>query len=195
MHTQQTISTWNTHGGYVPGRVNMTKLLEVVSGYEDSYNEIIDNKNSFTLHSHNMMYVKTGPLRECRSTHLINDSKSQLEVEKTQFTKTFLFLDKLKNIVDPTNSSTLTRAYVTCLPPGKQIYAHSDTNGSYWNTINRYQFYYTGDNEMEQIINDTLFPVKPGYLYYFDHTQIHEYHNNSSDNLFLMVFDVSKNNI
>ena len=192
MRTQQTISTWDTHGGHVPGRVNMTKLLEVVTGYEDSYNEILDNKNSFTLHSYNMEYIKTGPLRECKSMHLVNDSKSQLEVNKTKFTKTFLLLDQLKDIVDPTNSGKLTRAYVTCLSPGKQIYAHSDTNGSYWNTINRYQFYYTGNDEMEQIINDTVFPVKPGYLYYFDHTHIHEYHNNSSENLFLMVFDVSK---
>ena len=185
--------SWNTHGGYVSGQSNMTTLLETVLGYEDSYNEILGNKNSFTLHSYNSVYIQSGPLRECITAHLINDSKKKLEVKQDNFVKTFLLLDKLKNLVDAKNDKILTRAYVTCLPSGKQIYAHADTNGHYWNTINRYQFYYTGNDEIKQIINDTLFPVKSGYLYYFDHNQIHSYHNNSSEDLFLMVFDVSKN--
>jgi hypothetical protein len=193
MITHNTSKFWDTHGGYVSGQLNTTKLLEVVTGYEDSYNEIIDNKNSFTLHSYNSVYVKSGPLRECLTAHLINDSKTQLEIDKNKFAKTFLLLDKLKKMVNEKNDKVLTRAYVTCLPSGKKIYAHADTKGSYWNNINRYQFYYTGNDEIEQIINDTLFPVKPGYFYYFDHNQIHSYHNNSLEDLILIVFDVSKN--
>lgn len=192
MNMQTTATTWDTHGGYVPGQLNTTKLLEVVAGYEDSYNEIIDNKNIFTLHSYNQVYVQSGPLRECITAHLVNDAKSQLEVDKNKFLKTFLLLNKLKQIVDQKNNKTLTRAYVTCLSPGKQIYAHADTHGSYWNTINRYQFYYTGNDKMIQLIGDTLYPIKPGYLYHFDHQQIHSYHNNSLEDLLLIVFDISK---
>lgn len=43
---------------------------------------------------------------------------------------------------------------------------------------------------MTQIIDGNVFPVAPGYLYLFDHTQIHEYHNNSNEDLMLMVFDL-----
>jgi hypothetical protein len=193
MTIQNTVITWNTHGGYVSEQPNMTKLLETITGYEDSYNEILDNKINFTLHSYNSVYVQSGPLRECVTAHLVNDSKKKLEVNQHSFAKTFSLLYKLKNLVDDKNDKILTRAYVTCLPSGKQIYAHADTNGQYWNTINRYQFYYTGNADMKQIINDTLFPIKSGYLYYFDHKQIHSYQNNSSEDLFLMVFDVSKN--
>lgn len=182
---------WDTHGGHVSNMPNMTKLLDVVENHEDSYNEIINNKNLFSLHSHNPVYIQSGPLRECATVHLINDSKTQTEIDKNKFEKTFLFLDKLKKIVDQ-NNKKLTRAYVTFLPAGKQIYPHSDTNGAYWNNINRYQFYYNGNDKIEQIINDTLFPIKSGYLYYFDHKQIHSYHNNSLEDLLLMVFDVSK---
>ena len=194
MDAQHTLKFWDTHGGYVAGQPNKTELLEVVVDYKDSYAEIIDNKNNFTAHSYNPVYVTTGPLRECITAHLINDSKTQLGVDN-KFSKTFLLLDKLKQIVDPSNNKKLTRAYVTCLESGKQIYAHSDTKGSYWDAINRYQFYFTGNDDMEQIINDTLFLIRPGYLYYFDHKQIHSYHNNSSQDLFLMVFDVEKNTI
>jgi hypothetical protein len=194
MSTHDINQIWDTHGGHVSNVPNRTKLLDVVENYKDSYDEIINNKNRFSLHSYNPVYIQSGPLRECVTVHLINDSKTQIEIDKNKFAKTFLFLDNLKHIVDKTNKK-ITRAYVTCLESGKQIYAHSDTKGSYWDTINRYQFYYTGNDDMEQIINDTLFLIRPGYLYYFDHKQIHSYHNNSSQDLFLMVFDVEKNTI
>jgi hypothetical protein len=195
MNMQNKLTTWDILGGYVPRQPNITKLLEVVTGYEDSYNEIIDNKNSFTLHSYDQAYIHSGPLRECVTAYLINPNRPHCQVDNIKFAKTFQLLYKLKEIVDQTNNKILTRAYVTCLTPGKQIYAHSDTNGSYWNFIDRYQFFYTGNDEMIQLVNNTLFPMKPGYLYHFDHHQIHSYQNNSSEDLFLMVFDISKNNI
>ena len=195
MITHHTGESWDTHSGYVLGKPNMTKLLETITGYEDSYNEILDNKISFTLHSYNSVYIQSGPLRECITVHLINDSKKELEVNKNNFAKTFLLLDKLKNLIDNNDDKILTRAYVTCLAPEKQIYAHSDTNGSYWNSIDRYQFFYTGNDKMIQLINNTVFPMKPGYLYHFDHHQIHSYQNDSLEDLFLIVFDISKNNI
>ena len=195
MDTKNTLTAWDTYGGYVSGQNNMTKLLEVVVGYEDSYNEIFDNKNSFTLHSYDQVYIHSGPLRECITAYLINPNKPHCQVDNIKFAKTFLLLDKLKQIVDQTNNKILTRAYVTCLSQRKQIYAHSDTNGSYWNSIDRYQFFYTGNDKMIQLVNNTVFPMKPGYLYHFDHHQIHSYQNDSLEDLYLIVFDISKNNI
>ena len=191
MNIQNIEDTWNTHRGYYL-KPNITTLLETVEGYENSYNEILKNKNIFTAHLYNTVYIKTGPLRECISLHLIRNTKSLIKSDKDKFVETFLLLDRLKKIIDPTDSKIITRAYLTCLSTKKQIYEHSDTDDPYWDTINRYQFYYTGNDEMIQIINDTIFPVRPGYLYHFDHRQIHKYHNNSSQDLVLMVFDLNK---
>lgn len=187
MNAQKTSEIWETYAGYVPGKINTTTLLETVLGYEDSYKEILDQKNSFTAHSDNQTYVLSGPLRECITAHLINPN---CVVDKNKFTKTFLLLDRLKQIIDKKNNKILTRAYVTSLAPEKQIYAHSDTNGAYWSTIDRYQFFYTGNDKMIQLIDNTIFPMKPGYLYHFDHRQIHSYENNSNEDLILMVFDL-----
>ena len=129
-------------------------------------------------------------MRECKSAHLINDQKNNLIVDSDTYVETFILLDRLKKIIN--KDGIVSRAYVTILSPGKKIYPHCDTHGGYWSNINRYQFYYTGNNDIHQIICNTLFPVAPGYLYHFDHRQIHEYHNNSSEDLILMVFDILK---
>jgi len=187
-------ATWNK--GYYP-HPNTTLLLETITGYENSYNELLTNKNHFTPHSYayNSSYIQSGPLRECISAHLINEDERIIEVDKNKFANTFLLLDKLYKTIEPTTNKILKKAYVTCIQPNKQIYPHSDTFGLYFSTITRYQFYYTGNDNIKQIINDELFPVRPGYLYRFDHSQVHSYHNNSPDDLFLMVFDILKNNI
>jgi hypothetical protein len=192
MNTQDISVAWNTHGGYA-AKPDTTLLLTAVTGYENSYNELIDNKSIFTLHSSNPKYIQTGPLRECISAHLISENQSSIKADTDKFVETMLLLDRLKKIIDITNSKILKKAYVTCLAPGKQIYEHSDTDGPYWNTINRYQFYYTGNDKIIQLINNTLYPIKPGYFYHFDHQQLHSYHNNSLEDLLLIVFDVSKN--
>jgi hypothetical protein len=180
---------WNVYEGYNPV-INLTQMLHVVPDFDKSYNELIKNKDNFKLHSYNEIYVKSGPLRECKSAHLINDQKNNLIVDLDTYVETFILLDRLKKIIN--KDGIVSRAYVTILSPGKKIYPHCDTHGGYWSNINRYQFYYTGNNDIHQIICNTLFPVAPGYLYHFDHRQIHEYHNNSSEDLILMVFDILK---
>jgi len=177
---------WAVTAGYTQCD-NTTALLYKLDSITDSYTELLNNKNLFGPHSMNEKYIKSGPLRECITLHLLPTF-----VNKDEFTETFSLINRLKNKIDPINARTITRAYVTTVPPGKQIYSHSDTDGAYWGTINRYQLYYTGDENMVQLINDTLFPVAPGYLYYFDHRQIHEYKNNSNQDLVLMVFDLLK---
>lgn len=181
--------TWNNFNGYTKS-VNKTHLLDTVNYFDESYNELLSNKNCFTLHTLNKIYIQSGPLRECRTVHLINSQEQALLTSKLKLCHTFKLLEKLKNIIDINDTKELSRAYVTLLAPNKNIYAHCDTDGKYWSEITRYQFYYTGNSDMTQIIDGNVFPVAPGYLYLFDHTQIHEYHNNSNEDLMLMVFDL-----
>jgi len=191
---------------------NTTKLLHNVSGFSASHQELISNPSLFERPSENEFYIRYGPLRECRSAHMIASEKvaqdkspSWLQnalVDKrtgsfhhnhnNQLSQTNLLLNLLKHIIDPTNQRLVTHAYVACLPPGRQIYPHSDTTGDYWPRINRYQFYYTGNSKVRQVINDTVFPVSPGDLYHFDFRQIHHYVNDSSENLLIMIFDLLK---
>ena len=180
---------WNTHAGHVP-RLNLTKLIGTIDNFADSYNELTKNRNNFTSHSFNKIYIQSGPLRECKTIHLVHDQKNnQLEID---YQDTFKFLKRLKQLIDIDGSRVLTKAYVTILESNKTIYPHSDTDGQYWEELPRYQFYYTGNRDVIQIINDSVFPVGPGYLYLFDHRQIHEYHNNSKEDLMLLVFDLKK---
>jgi hypothetical protein len=173
--------------------------MQNLTGFEDSYTELIHNHHEFDLHCgaqtplapRALAYLQTGPLRECVTLYLVDNSQNEKLVDATQFSKTFALLHDLKSHVEAGNTRRLTKAYVTKLGAGKQIYPHSDTAAPYFNNIERYQFYYTGTSEVSQIIDNTLFPVKPGDLYYFDHRQIHSYHNNSSIDLILMVFDLA----
>ena len=187
-HNLNQSNSWPVLKGYVPC-TNTTKLLQTVDCFTDSYNELLSNIDSFGPHSKNKIYSQSGPLRECNTVYIL-DNQFNTAADKTKFAETLLLLDRLKNAVDP--SRLLVRAYVTILQPTRQIYSHCDTDGPYWGTINRYQFYYTGDNDMTQLIDNTIYPVSPGYLYEFDHRQIHEYANNSTQNLMLMVFDLQK---
>jgi hypothetical protein len=180
------MNNWETHKGYVES-TNLTTLLDTIVDFNDSYEELLITKDFFEPHSLDNRYIQSGPLRECKSLHLIN---THHRADSNKFNHTFTLLERLSRLVDPTDSKIITRAYVTVLGPNMKIYAHSDTNGEYWNTINRYQFYYTGCDKIIQIINNQIFPVGPGYFYYFDHKQIHEYYNNSDEDLILMVFDL-----
>jgi hypothetical protein len=174
--------------GYVK-RENTTKLLHKVTDFDDSLSELTDNNSYFSHHTNTPEYIKEGPLRECITVHLIDQMLTTDNYDK--FPKTLLLLDKLIKIIEP-NNKIITKVYVTRLPPKKQIYIHSDTDNSYWNTISRYQFYYTGNDNVIQKIDNTVYPVAPGYFYHFDHRQLHSYKNNSSDDLLLMVFDLLK---
>ena len=190
---------------------NTTKLLDNVSEFNASHQELVSNPSLFERPSEDEFYIKNGPLRECRSAHMIaskqvarDKSPSWLQnalVDKrtgsfhhnnNHLSQTYLLLNHLKHIIDPTNQRLVTHAYATYLSPGKQIYPHSDTIGDYWPRINRYQFYYTGNSKVRQVINDTVFPVSPGDLYHFDFRQIHHYVNESSENLLIMIFDLLK---
>jgi Aspartyl/Asparaginyl beta-hydroxylase len=182
---------WDTHTGYIKCK-NLTELLDTIPAetFSNSLHEIVNNKDLFKPHILNPIYLESGPLRECITVHLITNNKEDLITNKIKYHHTFSLLEKLKNLVDTNSAKELTRAYVTILGPNKTIHPHSDTDGKYWNEITRYQFYYTGNNDVIQLINNTVFPVGPGYLYLFDHKQIHEYHNNSAEDLLLMVFDL-----
>jgi hypothetical protein len=180
--------------GYIKGYAkceNITTLLRTIIDFSDSFTEIIDNKSYFSHHINTPDYMQDGPLRECLTAHLVHDQHAIINIG-TKFSKTLLLLDELTKIIEPNSNKIVTKAYVTCLPPKKRIYLHSDTHVSYWNNINRYQFYYTGDNKMIQTIDNTVFSIRPGYFYHFDHRQLHSYKNNSSDDLILMVFDLLK---
>lgn len=183
-------NVWAVTKGYVPCP-NTTQLIQTIDSFTDSYNELLVNSSAFGLHSKNKMYIESGPLRECKTVYIL-DNQFNTTADVNKFNETFLLLNRLKNVVDPSNKRLLVRSYVTILEPKKQIYSHCDTDGPYWNTIDRYQFYYTGNDNMTQLIDDTLFPIAPGYLYQFDHRQIHAYTNNSNQNLMLMVFDLQK---
>jgi len=191
-------TTWTSLEGSTTTK-NLTRLIHNLIGFDDSYRELIDNSDKFDLHCgsktptapRSLVYAQTGPLRECRTIYLANNMERSELVDKSVFPKTFLFLNKLKQLIEAENPRRLTRAYVTNLGPGKQIYPHNDTVAPYFDNIERYQFYYTGTDEVLQIVGDTLFPVKPGDLYYLDHKQIHSYHNKSSLDLMLMVFDLA----
>ena len=183
---------WNNFEGYQEC-ANTTKLLDVVSIdiFSKSLHEIIDNIDMFGNHSNKPLYLADGPLRECKSIFIkegIYQPTNSLLIDK--FNATVRLLEILKNRVN--FDAIITRVYVTILPPGKIIYSHCDASGNYFSTIDRYQFYFTGNKDCVQIIKDNQFSVGPGYFYFFDHRQIHEYKNNSDQDLILMVFDLKK---
>lgn len=181
------MKTWPVTKGYVV-RPNYTKLLHTISEFANSYAELLGHRSFFGVHADHKVYMESGPLRECKTAHILKNGLI------SNFPNTTLLLNMLTQLVDISHTRRLSRAYITILEPGKQIYPHCDTDGEYWSTIDRYQFYFTGDSDMVQIINNTVFPIAPGYLYHFDHTQIHEYHNNSKQDLMLMVFDLQDKN-
>lgn len=178
---------WDTHKGYIE-HDNLTKLIEVLPSdiFVDSLSEIKNNKNLFHPHSLNKLYLESGPLRECISVYL---TSRQNQPDLTDnFKKTIKLLMILKNKIS--KNSKVSRSYVTILQPGKKIYEHCDAGSGYFNSIDRYQFYLTGNSDINQIIKDTSFPALPGYFYFFDHQQVHRYENTSNEDLILMVFDL-----
>lgn len=176
---------WDTHRGYVESK-NLTELLDIlpIETFSKSLTEIINNKDLFKPHVSSDVYLKSGPLRECNSIFL-----KDLKILPQTF-ELYLFL---KQLID--NGLPASKAYVTILKPGGKIYEHCDTDGHYWNTINRYQFYLTGNSDCIQLIKEEEFKIAPGYFYFFDHKQIHYYENNSNEDLILMVLDIQRNNI
>lgn len=171
---------------------NKTKLLGIVSDFKSSYEEIIQNRDKFGNHA-NSEYMKNGPLRECKTFHLAGDINPENFIPrdvKIEWPATSELVQRLRTLVDITNSRKFGRLYLTILEPGKRIYTHADHNSDYWNNIDRYQFYYTGNNDIQQIINKELFPVGPGYFYHFDHSKYHRYLNNSNIDMVLLVFDL-----
>jgi hypothetical protein len=181
---------WNISGGYEKIE-NITTLLKKLDSKEftKALNDVLSNKDSFKNHSTNKRYIESGPLRECKTVHLINDDEN-VDFALNKFKNVIDFLYYLKNNIN--SNRELTRAYITILAPGKKIYPHSDTLAPYFSSIDRYQFYFSGNSDMIQSIDETLFPVGPGLFYYFDHRQKHHYENNSSEDLILMVFDLKK---
>lgn len=182
-------------------KTNETRLLNIFDNYESSYLEIIKNKHKFGSHFNDEHYINHGPLRDCKSVFLTENIKPKflgdqqnININKDVamvFPETLKLYFSLISFLKKENNHRA-RAYVTILPSGKIILPHSDTGAAYFSKIERYQFYYNGNENIKQIINKELFPVKAGYFYFFDHQQMHEYHNSSDDDLILMVFDLYK---
>jgi aspartyl/asparaginyl beta-hydroxylase (cupin superfamily) len=180
------MNTWDTHKGYVDSK-NLTKLLDIlpIETFSKSLIEIIDNKELFTPHVNSDVYLKSGPLRECKSIFLKKDLKI--------LPQTIALFLCLKKLVD--NGMPVRKAYVTIVKPGGKIYEHCDNDSYYWSIVDRYQFYLTGNADCIQIIKKEKFKIAPGYFYFFDHKQIHYYENNSNEDLILMVFDIQRKDI
>jgi hypothetical protein len=182
---------WDTHKGYVEVD-NTTRLLSTSSEFYSAYKELLDNNDLFKQHSSNESYMSSGPLRECRTLHLINARHEC--VDNSLFVNTVKLVKNLIDTVYPNKSQTIVKMQVLRLDPGKKIYTHSDTDGLYWKNIERYQFYFNGNSDISQNIGNKNFPALPGYFYFFDHRQIHSYANNSNESLHMLVFDLMKNN-
>lgn len=182
--------------GYVP-----TADKTVLLGYHyDNLTQALEEFRHSTQHtvSHHdsLLYRQQGPLREC-STLYIKQQKTPatwLPPLTGMDNIAKLFLD-LKAKIDPHNQRLIGRVYCTSLAHGKQIYAHSDTNdttGDYWDHIERFQYYFTGTDNMIQLIAGQIYPVAPGMIYNFDFRQIHSYENHDTADLVLLVFDLYK---
>lgn len=190
---------WKNFEGYTQVK-NETRLISVLNHYDLSFKELKQSFYMFGPHSQKENYKKSGPLRECITIHLgDNLSPKQLlsniehpSNKEYKLPETIKFLNSLKTILDVNNERKIGRSYVTILQPGKRIYPHSDTDGEYWSKIERFQFYYSGNSNVSQIIGGSTFEISPGYFYFFDHRQIHEYYNNSSEDVYLLVFDLFK---
>lgn len=181
---------WNVYEGYQKVD-NITTLLKKLDDYlfEGALLDVLNNRDSFGEHSTNLVYTESGPLRECITVYLLNDHQNT-GVDNSKFKNTVDLLYFLRSLVN--SERKITRVYVTILEPGKKIYSHSDTSNTYFESVDRYQFYFSGNTDMIQNIDNTLFPVEAGLFYHFDHRQIHFYENNSSEDLILMVFDLKK---
>jgi len=189
--------SWIVLEGYEE-QPNKTYLIDQITSYSESLNELENSKDLFQFHVKDVRYLKSGPLRQCRTIHLSTgdkklspDENKLLEMNK-KLPKTCEFLSTLKLKVDPLNMRKIGRSYVTILKPGGRIFPHSDTYQEYWNEVDRFQFYYTGHIDVDQIIGKQKFEIQAGFFYFFDHKQIHEYHNRSEIDVYLLVFDLFK---
>ncbi len=191
---------FNYFSGYKTS-TDRTKLITTVSDFNESLNEIHENKSFFGPHFNSENYNKFGPLRECKTFHIVEnvEPKNFSKESNIKFNENFIvhmpetmsLLGRLIKVINA-DLNNLGRAYITILEKNKNILRHSDTAAQYFNLIKRYQFYYTGGDNIIKIINSKNYPVVPGYLYFFDHHQQHEYMNHSNDDLILMVFDIFK---
>jgi hypothetical protein len=162
-------------------------LVSVVSDFSGSYEELLSNLDLFKPHTKGKEYSEYGPLRECISVFLkIREGTTFLS--KNILPETLKLIQRLQ--YEFLSDGDTCWEYVTILPPGKEIYLHSDTDGNYWDTINRYQFYYTGNDNVIQNVGNINYPAHPGYFYRLDHRQLHSYKNNSTEPLMILIFDI-----
>lgn len=177
---------------------NKTQIISIENDFTASLEELKFNKNKFFTHSDNESYKESGPLRECLTLHLAGDidpknlcpSSNNENKLRDDFQQTISLLTRLREKVDPLLIRNIGRVYVTIIPQDKKIYSHSDYEGEYWNQIERFQFYYTGNMDVYKRVGEKRFQVMPGYFYFFDHKKIHRYANKSENEIYLLVFDL-----
>lgn len=156
--------------------------------------EIYNNIEKFHPHVlNNAHYNKTGALRNCKSIYFLNSDidggvVSEHESICNNFIHTYTLLKTVKNTID--KDKNFGKAYLTIIPPNGQIYPHKDLSSTYFLKINRYQIYIKTSNLLEKRVGSILYPTISGDVFLLEHTETHEYINQSNLDILLLVFDL-----
>ena len=155
--------------------------FEVAAILEDLHT----NADQFSLHYSDLRYLRYGGLRSGRTLWLKHENADWLLSDTTVRS-----CSVIKNCAFEVNGSAkFGKCYLHRLSPGDQIFPHTDRI-AYHTKVDRFHLYLEIPSGVE-IVHEGPF-IQPFSFIQFNHYQIHSYKNNSSSDLYFVVFDLFK---
>lgn len=138
-------------------------------------------------HSTQRIYELTGPLRHGRTVWLKGDRNLTFRQSvRENFDICIRFIEAIKEHFGYTDVG---RSYVHRLQPGQSIDRHADVAEEYFYRVDRFQVYLNYPEGLEIVHQGEH---GPNALIFFNKQAHHEYHNRSSEDWYLLVFDLEK---
>lgn len=138
-------------------------------------------------HHDSLMYLQHGPLRHGSSAWLKTEDASDFH-RRAEFPACIQVAEAFAD----EHGTTVARSYIHCMPPGSGIDKHQDVGEAYHYSIQRYQIYL---NWPAGAVLNHEGEFGPNAIIWFNAFNEHEYINGSSENWYLMVFDLKVTNV
>ena len=130
------------------------------------------------------------PMRGLRKSMILGRAKR--DVHESRWTTGSIQFPKVRAFLEETAeklNSSLGRAKIVCLPAGRRVYPHID-RGEYYRFRNRYHFILKSSLGSWLRAADEEIRMHEGELWWFDNDQMHEAHNDGSEDRIHIIFDL-----
>jgi aspartyl/asparaginyl beta-hydroxylase (cupin superfamily) len=130
------------------------------------------------------------PLRGLRKSQIFGRKRRDVHESRwTTGSEAFPMAREFITDVAAELDADLSRAKIVCLPAGRKVYPHID-RGEYYRLRGRYHFILKSSAGSWMKAGDEEVRMREGELWWFDNDQMHEAHNDGTEDRIHIIFDL-----